>query len=198
MPNLTVSGLHITPEIAKKMNIFEQVNVSIDGLDDHYSVFRGKNMFDIADRAIDLLISAGVPTGINCVIGQSNFEYIPELFEYAKKKKMNEIEFLRFKPSGRATEIYETHKIKYEQSTRLIPLLAELSEKYGITTKIDCSFIPMLRYHKPDHKMLEAIASYGCEAGNVLFGIRADGSVVGCSFLMSTKRTICSSSFFSN
>ena len=31
--------------------------------------------------------------------------------------------------------------------------------------------------------MLEAMATYGCEAGNVLFGIRSNGSVSGCSFL---------------
>jgi radical SAM protein with 4Fe4S-binding SPASM domain len=190
VPNLTVSGLHITPEIADKMKVFGQVNVSIDGIDEMYAVFRGKNLFEIADRAIDLLIASGVPTGINCVIGGPNFESIPDLFAYAEQKGMNEIEFLRFKPSGRGKTDYESNKISYKQSVRLIPLLTEMSEKHGMMTKIDCSFVPMLCYHYPEHELLEALATYGCEAGNVLLGMRSDGTVAGCSFLKSPGLSI--------
>ncbi|MHC4411678.1 MAG: radical SAM protein [Planctomycetota bacterium] len=62
VPNLTVSGMGITPDIAQKMKIFGQVNVSIDGIGDRYSIFRGKDMFAIADKALDMLVTAGVPT----------------------------------------------------------------------------------------------------------------------------------------
>ncbi|MCK4753575.1 MAG: radical SAM protein [Planctomycetes bacterium] len=183
VPNLTISGAKVTPEIAKKMKVFGQVNISLDGVGEKYGVFRGINMFETADKAMDMLVEAGVPTGINCVIGRENFDGIDELFEYAKKKNLNEIEFLRFKPSGRAAQLYDKKKTTYEQNIALTPMLADLSKKHDITAKIDCSFIPMLCYHKPPRRILEAIATYGCEAGNVLLGIRSDGSVSGCSFL---------------
>jgi len=183
VPNLTVSGSLITADIARKMKIFGQVNVSIDGIGKNYGVFRKKNMFDIADKALDLLIQAQVPTGINCVIGKNNFIHIPNIFKYANEKKLNEIEFLRLKPSGRAGDIYQKEKTTLIQNKKLIPMLSKLSRKYKITAKIDCSFVPMLCYHKPPKGMLETLATYGCEAGNVLLGIRNNGAVSGCSFL---------------
>lgn len=183
VPNLTTSGRGLTPEIAQKLKIFGQVNVSVDGVDAYAEVFRGQGMFAAADRALDILTEAGVSTGINCVIGRRNFEGIPQLFEYARTKSLQEIEFLRFKPSGRGKIAYLQECTSYEQNIALTPLLARLSAQYQITAKIDCSFVPMLCYHKPPLETLEAIATYGCEAGNVLLGIRSNGSVSGCSFL---------------
>lgn len=185
VPNLTVSGLGITPETAEKMKIFGQVNVSFDGVGEEYATFRGKDMFDVADKAIQALVAAGVSTGINCVVGKRNFGGIEKLFEFARARSVNEIEFLRFKPSGRGKALYFSERTTYEQNIRLVPLLAELSGKYVITAKIDCSFVPMLCYHNPPREMLEQMATYGCEAGNVLLGIRSNGQVSGCSFLES-------------
>jgi radical SAM protein with 4Fe4S-binding SPASM domain len=190
VPNLTVSGAKITADVAKKMKVFGQVNVSLDGVKDNYGVFRNINMFDVADAALGFLIEAGVPTGINCVIGRNNFDGISSLFEYAAAKKLNEIEFLRLKPSGRGMEKYENERTTYEQNISLMPMLAELSAQYGITAKIDCSFVPMLCYHNPPLDLLEAMATYGCEAGNVLLGIRSNGQVSGCSFLKSTGLSV--------
>lgn len=190
VPNLTVSGVKMTPEVARKMSIFGQVNVSVDGVGAGYGVFRGKDMFAVADRALDMLIAAEMSTGINCVVGRRNFDGIGELFEYAKRKKLNEIEFLRFKPSGRAKHLYLKERTTYEQNVSLTPMLARLSEQYGILAKIDCSFVPMFCYHNPPREMLEATAIYGCEAGNVLWGIRSDGTVSGCSFLKSSGMSI--------
>jgi radical SAM protein with 4Fe4S-binding SPASM domain len=190
VPNLTTSGSKITADIAKKMKIFGQVNISLDGVGQTYGVFRDKDMFSIADSAIACLIKAGVPTGINCVIGRNNFDGIAELFEYASKKQINEIEFLRIKPSGRGREIYLQQRTTHPQNVSFAPLLAELSAKYGITAKIDCSFIPMFCHHNPPLEMLEAIATYGCEAGNVLLGIRSNGAVSGCSFLKSSGLSV--------
>ncbi|MBF0119770.1 MAG: SPASM domain-containing protein [Desulfobacterales bacterium] len=183
VPNLTISGINMTPNISEKMKCFGQINISMDGVYEYYSVFRGKNLFEVADYAIGCLVKAGISTGINCVVGKSNFSHIPKLFKYAAKKKLNEIEFLRLKPSGRCNDIYYKEKTTFEQNISLIPLLSRLSQKYGITAKIDCSFVPMLCYHNPPLDILDKMAAYGCEAGNVLLGIRSNGSVCGCSFL---------------
>lgn len=183
VPNLTVSGSMLTPEMARRMKVFGQVNVSVDGVGPFAGAFRGDRSLGTADKAIGLLVSAGVPTGINCVVGRSNFDGIPDLFRYAKGKGTNEIEFLRLKPGGRGGRIYDEQKTTFAQNARFIPMLRELSEQYGMTAKIDCSFIPMLCYHNPPRDMLERLGTYGCEAANVLLGIRSDGTVNGCSFL---------------
>jgi len=190
VPNLTISGHMLTKETAKKLRVFGQVNLSVDGVGKAGSVFREPRMFDLADKAITMLVDAGVKTGINCVLGRNNFESMPELFEYAKDKKTNEIEFLRIKPVGRAKELYDKERTTYEQNINLIPLLSKYSKKYDIEAKIDCSFIPMLCYHKPPPEYLEKTSTYGCEAGNVLIGAKSDGRINGCSFLPPTEMTI--------
>lgn len=190
VPNLTTSGASITAEIAHKMKVFGQVNISLDGIGANYAVFRNKDMFAMADNAIDCLIKAGISTGINCVVGKSNFDGIADLFEYASKKGINEIEFLRLKPSGRGMQDYLSNKTTYEQNIAIAPKLAELSARFNIIAKIDCSFVPMFCYHNPPIEMLESIATYGCEAGNVLLGIRSNGLVSGCSFLESSGLSV--------
>ena len=185
VPNLTVSGAIMSAEIAERMNVFGQVNVSLDGVGALYGVHRGVAGFEKASRAIDLLRAASVATGINCVVGRNNFDGIPQLFDLAAEKGVNEIEFLRYKPAGRGAASYLTHRTTYEQNVRLVPLLMEQSERTGVVAKIDCSFMPMLAIHGPPPEVLQRMATYGCEAGNVLLGIRSDGMVSGCSFLSS-------------
>ncbi|MBW2455084.1 MAG: radical SAM protein [Deltaproteobacteria bacterium] len=185
VPNLTISGSLLTSALAAQMTVFGQVNVSVDGAGETHGVFRAGHRFAEADEAIDRLVAAGVPTGINCVVGRRNFDGIPDLFAYAASKGVNEIEFLRLKPAGRGASLYETERTTYDQNVALTPMLAELSEETGLCAKIDCSFVPMMCHHEPPLELLEATATYGCEAANVLLGARSDGAVAGCSFLPS-------------
>ena len=190
VPNLTVSGRGLTDGVVWRMTPFGQVNVSIDGIGDDYDVFRGEDAFEMADRAVRTLKRAGVRTGMNCVVGRRNFDGLERLFEYACDRGLQEIEFLRFKPAGRGRAQYRDEKTTHRQNMALIPMLSALSDRYGITAKIDCSFVPMLCYRNPPLEYLEATATYGCEAGNILLGVRSDGSVCGCSFLESTGLSV--------
>jgi radical SAM protein with 4Fe4S-binding SPASM domain len=148
-----------------------------------YAAFREAQLFERADAAIGMLRDAGIATGINCVVGRKNFDGIGELFEYAKQRGCNEIEFLRLKPAGRGADAYFAQRTTYEQNVTLTPMLMKLSDRHGLCAKVDCSFVPMLCYHRPPLEVLEATATYGCEAANVLLGVHSDGSVAGCSFL---------------
>jgi radical SAM protein with 4Fe4S-binding SPASM domain len=165
------------------MKIFGQVNLSIDGIHSLQNIFRQQDSFTMVDQTIDLLINAGVPTGINCVVGKRNFDGLEDIFKYANSKKINEVEFLRIKPSGRGKNLYLDEKTTHQQNIELIPKLTEYSETYKISAKIDCSFVPMYCYHNPPIDLLDSFATYGCEAGNILLGIRSNGEVSGCSFL---------------
>ncbi len=185
VPNLTIAGLGLTQKTASQLRIFGQINISLDGIGEHYSVFRDRGTFAEIDRALDLLQAEEIAVGINCVVGRRNFDGISDLVEYAASKNLNEVEFLRFKPLGRGKRTYHSERTTHQQNIALIPLLSEVSQRFGITAKIDCSFVPMLCYHKPPLDLLYSTATYGCEAGNVLLGIRSNGLVSGCSFLES-------------
>ncbi|MHC4866169.1 MAG: SPASM domain-containing protein, partial [Planctomycetota bacterium] len=81
--------------------------------------------------------------------------------------------------------LYRQERTTYEQNIALTPMLAKLAVEYTIVAKIDCSFVPMFCYHQPPRQVLESMATYGCEAGNVLLGVSSNGAVSGCSFLHS-------------
>ncbi|MBM4152505.1 MAG: radical SAM protein, partial [Kiritimatiellaceae bacterium] len=190
VPNLTTSGLHLTAAHAEKMKILGQVNISIDGVGETYGCYRGQNYFPQADRAFDLLRQFGIPIGINCVVGAANFDELEPLFAYAAEKKVTDIDFLRYKPSGRGTKFYHQLKLSNEQNMAIIPRIKALSEKYQISTKVDCSMMPMICWHRPPIEDLYAMGAYGCEAGNILLGITSEGRVSGCSFLPNSDKTV--------
>jgi radical SAM protein with 4Fe4S-binding SPASM domain len=48
----------------------------------------------------------------------------------------------------------------------------------------------MFCHHHPPVDVLEALGTYGCEAGNVLWGVRSNGEVAGCSFLETIGRSV--------
>ena len=186
VPNLTISGAVMTPALADRMSVFGQVNVSLDGVGRARGVFRDPDLFHRADAALKMLVAAGVPTGINCVLGRHNFDDLPRFFDHARSRGVNEIELLRLKPAGRAgasASFYDEHRTTHQQNVALTPLLAELSQSSGLIAKIDCSFVPMICFHDPPLELLEATAAYGCEAANVLIGVTSEGTVTGCSFL---------------
>ncbi len=182
VPNITTSGLSITPEKAKECRVFGQVNVSVDDLDARYHETRGYNGFEIAERAIGLLQAEQIPVGINCVISRKNVEHLDEIFAWVRKKKLLEIELLRYKPAGRGREHFEEFRMTPAQIDGFFPEVKRLAKKHRIRVKLDCSFGPFVYFHKPDRKTLQFFSIRGCEGGNWLAAVHPDGRAAPCSF----------------
>ncbi|MCK4563893.1 MAG: radical SAM protein [Verrucomicrobia bacterium] len=188
VPNLTTGGHLVTADNVDSLKVFGQVNLSLDSISP--SPFRSKTRLDQTTKVFDLLTRSGIRTGINAVLGKTNFDEIDALCEYAKQHGLSEIEFLRLKPVGRAKGLYQQERMTHEQAKTLLPKLQNAREKYGVTLKIDCSLVPMLCYTKPEKEVLKMLALHGCEAGNILAGITSDGYVSGCSFLPPGKTEV--------
>jgi radical SAM protein with 4Fe4S-binding SPASM domain len=183
VPNLTTNGHLITEEIAEQCRVFGQVNVSIDDSEALAEATRGSGLLAARVRAVDLLLAAGIKVGINCVVSRVNFDRLTSVFGFAAKRGLTDVEFLRLKPTGRATTDYFSRRLTPAQNREFYPMIRDLSREYGVAAKIDCSFVPMFCWHKPDKALMEQFSVYGCEAGNVLLGVRSDGRFAGCSFL---------------
>jgi radical SAM protein with 4Fe4S-binding SPASM domain len=182
VPNLTTNGMLMNKRTAAQCRIFGQVNVSIDGADGSGVDGRDPAGLTAAVRAVDLLLKAGVNTGINCVVARRNFDDLPGVFALAKERGLADVELLRLKPTGRARRDYYARRMTPAQNREFYPAIRRLSREYGVRAKIDCSFVPMFCWHLPDKTMMEQFSVYGCEAGNVLVGVRSDGRFAGCSF----------------
>jgi radical SAM protein with 4Fe4S-binding SPASM domain len=179
VPNLTTNGVLLTREVAEKCHIFGQVNVSLDALD----ILKESDAPADGVRAVDLLLEAGIKVGVNFVVTRQNFEQLDAVLDFAGERGLTDVEFLRLKPSGRGKLEYFEQRLTPAQNREFFPKIRTLSEAYNVPAKIDCSFVPMFCWHSPDKTMMEQFSVYGCEAGNVLLGVRSDGRFAGCSFL---------------
>ncbi len=182
VPNLTTNGLRLTREIAAKCGIFGQVNVSVDSIGRPEAACKGRDS-RAAMKGIDFLIEADIRVGLNCVVTRHNFGQLSEVLSYAADRGLTDVEFLRFKPSGRGKLDYFEQRLTPAQNREFFPLVRDLARQYDVPVKIDCSFVPMFCWHRPDKELMEQFSVYGCEAGNVLLGVRSNGQFGGCSFL---------------
>jgi len=181
VPNVTTNGYYITKDIAKRCNIFGRINVSLDGLQKEYQEIRGVDGFKIADQAIRNLVEVGNHVGINCVVSSKNFHHLLEIVGYGEERGVESILFLRFKPRGRGKSLYHEMKLTPEQNKELFPVLTELQRKTEIILEVDCSFVPMVCYHRPSTEVLQFWGVEGCPAASLLLGIFPNGEFNACS-----------------
>jgi radical SAM protein with 4Fe4S-binding SPASM domain len=183
VPNLTTSGHSISDREIEICRLMGQVNISLDGIGPLDGANGRKGDFAEVKSSIRRLIKAGIPAGINCVVSRKNFHKLAEVVRFAADEKLNEVEFLKFKPSGRGRRNYAENALTQKMIRDFYPALMKLGKRYGVELKIDCSFIPAMLFHKPPRDDLEKLAVTGCDAGNMLMSVRSSGVFAGCSFV---------------
>ena len=181
VPNLTTSGLGLTEELAARCAVFGQINVSIDGVGEGYRRARGFDGFRHAERALEWLRAVKREVGINCVVSRSSFDGLREVARLAKRLHLNELELLRFKPVGRGLAHLD-EELNPAQAKAIYPLALKLAARFRLRVKLDCSFAPMVFWHKPSAAAAAFFNVQGCVAGDVLAAVTPEGMVTGCSF----------------
>lgn len=187
VPNLTTSGLSNLSRVLQLAPLFGQINVSIDGLGDEYARVRGFDGFDEADAALVELRKRTKNVGINVVVTRHNFDSLDKIFEYAKKRRLNEVELLRFKPAGRGISAFAGMTCSDTQHREFLPTVLAGAKRHRLRVRVDCSYMPMLAHHKPSRELLARLSVYGCTGGDFLIGAKATGQVTACSFAQPPK-----------
>ncbi len=187
VPNLTTNGFPLDEGNVKRCRVFGQINVSLDGVGDAYRHTRGIQGFDASDRALDLLRKARCRTGINVVVSRRNFHDLESILRYARKKRVNQVELLRFKPAGRGRGLFPEMDLTPEQARTFYPMVTALARRFRIRLRLDCSFMPMVFAHRPDPGRLDLFAISGCHGGEMLMGAGPSGEVNACSFAGTEK-----------
>jgi radical SAM protein with 4Fe4S-binding SPASM domain len=182
VPNLTTSGLEGFESLIQITDRFGQINVSLDGLAETYAKVRGFDGFARADQAIQRLRAKKREIGINVVVTRHNFDELDRIFEYAKQRRLSEVELLRFKPSGRGASAYKDLHCTSAQHEAFLPTILAAAKKHRVRVKVDCSYTPMLAHHNPSRDLLAELCVYGCTGGDFLIGAKPDGRITACSF----------------
>jgi radical SAM protein with 4Fe4S-binding SPASM domain len=182
VPNLTTSGLEGLDALVAIADRFGQINVSLDGLGATYAAVRGFDGFARADAAIQKLRAVKREVGINVVVTRHNFDELDAVFAYAARRRLSEVELLRFKPSGRGAAAYRELCCTDAQHRAFLPTILAAAKRHRVRVKVDCSYTPMLAHHAPSRDVLAELAVYGCTGGDFLVGAKADGRLTACSF----------------
>ena len=182
VPNLTTSGLAGLDRLLPIAHLFGQINVSLDGIGPAYAAVRGFDGFDQADRAIAALRARKAAVGINVVVTRQSFEQLEGIFAYARGRRLNEVELLRFKPAGRGTRTFAAMTCTDAQHRRFLPLVLDACRRHRVRVRVDCSYTPMIAHHSPDPALLASLSVYGCTGGDFLIGAKASGQLTACSF----------------
>ncbi len=190
VPNLTTSGLGLTEAQADACTVFGQINVSIDGVGEAYRRARGFDGYAHAVRALKLLRARCKRVGINFVVSRTSFEAMADVVKLAKSLKLDEVELLRFKPAGRGLATFGDENLTDEQARALFPLVRTLTFRHRLRLKLDCSFTPMVFWHRPPLAVARFFGVVGCQGGNVLASVMPDGALTGCSFGGPTEASI--------
>lgn len=180
VPNLTTSGLGLGAALAARCRVFGQINVSVDGVGEAYRRARGFDGFRHAEEALRRLREVKREVGINCVVSRSSFPALPEVARLARRLRLNELELLRFKPVGRGARLDE--ELTPEQAERIYPLARKLMLRHRLRVKLDCSFAPMVFWHRPSAAAAAFFGVQGCVGGDVLAAVSPEGGLSGCSF----------------
>ncbi len=182
VPNLTTSGLDGVDELLAIADRFGQINVSLDGLGATYAAVRGVDGFAAADRAIQRLRRRQREIGINLVVTRHNFDQIDRIFAYARRRRLNGVEILRFKPAGRGARSYRALACTADQHRALLPAILRAARRHRMRARVDCSYLPMIACHRPDPRLLDRFAVYGCAGGDHLVAATPAGLATACSF----------------
>ena len=182
VPNLTTNGFPLDERNVARCRVFGQINVSLDGVEEDYRRTRGISGFAAADRALTLLRKAGCRAGINVVVSRRNFQDLEAILRYARRKSVNQVELLRFKPAGRGRDLFPEMDLTPEQARNFYPSVAALARRHRIRLRLDCSFMPMVYAHGPDPRRLDLFAISGCHGGEMLLGVGPAGEAAACSF----------------
>lgn len=182
VPNLTTAGLALDEATARRCRVFGQINVSVDGVGDGYARARGFDGFGRAERALRLLRSHKREVGINCVVSRSSFGGLEAVVALAKRLRLSEVEFLRFKPAGRGAAHFAAEDLTEDQALAIYPLALRLTLRFRMRVKLDCSFAPMVFAHEPPMRAAALLGVQGCVGGDVLAAVMPDGQIQGCSF----------------
>lgn len=182
VPNLTTSGLSGLDELVRIADRFGQINVSLDGLGPTYARVRGFDGFDRADEALRRLRAVKREIGINVVVTRENFDELGAIFAHARRRRLSEVELLRFKPAGRGTRAFSALTCSDDQHRRFLPTVLAAARRHRVRVRVDCSYVPMLAHHRPSRALLAGLAVYGCTGGDFLVGAKANGALTACSF----------------
>lgn len=181
-PTYTTNGLLLDIETAKRCGA---VSVSVDGIGDDYSIYRGckEGVWNQIEANIKALADVHPNVIANVLVTRQNYRQIFHIFEHLRQLGVKQFLFLRFKPEGRGR--LKDKSLRPQEVRTVVGQLLTLSLWKNVRVLIDSCSMPYFRVANLPKEALRRISlqlDNGCGAGRSFFCIDFDLSVKPCSF----------------
>jgi radical SAM protein with 4Fe4S-binding SPASM domain len=172
---LETNGTLITDEDANLLSKSKtKVNVSLDGANAESNDFvRGAGAFGKSINGIELLVKAGVYTGIGMTLMHHNFREAEAMVHLAKKLGVNQVTMNTVFMKGRAKENQDLD-VFLDDIIPIVKKAWKMAKDEGLRTNVD-EFLS---------QMMNGAVKYWCGLGTNTVGIDADGNVYPCNFFI--------------
>ena len=182
MPTYTTNGLELDIETAERCSA---VSVSVDGIGDDYSIYRGckPGVWNQIEANIKTLAEVHPNVIANILVTRQNYRQLFHISEHLKQLGIKQLLFLRFKPEGRGRS--RDKSLRPEEVRTVVGQLLTLSLWKEVRVLVDSCSMPYFRVANPPKEALRRISLQmdgGCGAGCSFLCIDADLSVKPCSF----------------
>lgn len=195
---MTTGGYGISLTTAQRMKEagIATVSVSIDGLEDNHDQLRGKKgSWQQCFNTLEHLKTVGIPFGINTQINRMSAIELPLLYEKLVDAGAVAWQIQLTVPMGNAVE-HNAMLLQPVELLDLYPVFAYLSKKgrednFMVQAGNNVGYFgPYERLLRAPNSSHEEYAFYqGCNAGQNVIGIEADGSIKGCPSLPTSDYT---------
>jgi len=174
MADLSTNGWLVDKDCARsiKRARVSKVYVSLDHVEAqvHDYIRDREGSFDKAIQAIRNLQEEGIPVGISAVVSQKNRASLVDIFEFAKKLGLVEVNLKRFRPFGNGFLNAEEFELGDEQCDQTVSQLAAWKRQYQDSIKITYVYsdfpVPGL--------------TDGCPCGRKSLAIHPNGNLLMC------------------
>ena len=178
--SVTTSGYALDDDYLKELinTGLNHIQVSLNGSTEKIHSF-SRDGFKYAINALSLLQKSSISYGINWVARMDNIDDFPALIDLAKHYKSQNINILRYKPSGR--ENFSKITLTKEKLLLLEDIIRTTT---NISLKVDSAFSNLLCHINNRTGIFS-----GCGAGRRFFAIDAEGYLRPCSHVDMKEKT---------
>jgi len=201
-------GLRIFSSGALKTSLYQRLEnyridtffLSMDGMEEHHQFLRGKKSFEKLTNAIETLsaIQSILNITLSITLDKRNAEYIDEIVSYASAHR---VKTLLVRPIMAYSWTPDASEFAFSDKFTLLKALETLEsvgQRFGVGCQVNK--LPYFPFAKntffDDHEtnaslwnILGIRKSIDCVGGNLVCGVRWDGTISPCGFLPSHQQT---------
>uniref|UniRef100_A0A7V3YN50 Radical SAM protein n=1 Tax=Candidatus Caldatribacterium californiense TaxID=1454726 RepID=A0A7V3YN50_9BACT len=200
--SLATNGATIIPEVARKVKeVFDYVEISLDGFEETHDQFRGvRGAWRRTCEGIRNCVAEGIDTCVAVTATRYNFEEIPKLIEFAEKELgVHRVIVFNYVPVGRGKDMVEADISPQERQKLLKYLYMRMmgsrmmcystAPQYSVVS-LELAGSPVVTHFASSGTMrlqgrTKALADFigGCGAGRLYCGLEPNGDIVPCVFM---------------